>query len=185
MTTQQQGVDGKDLKAIEDYIYSTMNHNPDWRKAEGAYQNILAAHSRPAPSPELIGSIRTNVFMDEQKEWLIERVNAGMGEWEYVISNIGEYYATAPSEEIARSIVEMAMHTCPVFTQQHDAAIVAQARNRTLDEIIETLSDLNRYSCQEYEEASLSDNEREMRIHLEYGNRLWGIIRSLRTEAPK
>ena len=51
MTTQQQGVDGKDLKAIEDYIYSTMNHNPDWRKAEGAYQNILAAHSRPAPSP--------------------------------------------------------------------------------------------------------------------------------------
>jgi hypothetical protein len=43
------------------------------------------------------------------------------------------------------------------------------------------LSDLNKYSCEEYEEASLSDNEKEMRIHLEYGNRLWGIIRSLRT----
>ena len=88
----------------------------------------------PAPSPERIGSIRTNVFMDEQKEWLIERVNAGMGEWEYVISNLGEYYAIAPSEEIARSIVEMATHTCPTLTSQHDAAIIAQAREDVLKE---------------------------------------------------
>jgi len=54
------------------------------------------------------------------------------------------------------------------------------ARTATLA-AIEMLSDLNKYSCEEYEEASLSDNEKEMRIHLEYGNRLWGIIRSLRT----
>ena len=50
------------------------------------------------------------------------------------------------------------------------------------EQAIEQLSDLNRYSCEEYEEASLSDNEREMRIHLEYGNRTWGIIRSLRAQ---
>ena len=53
----------------------------------------------------------------------------------------------------------------------------AQAREK----VLEQLSDLNRYACQEYDEASCSDNEREMRIHLEYGNRTWGIIRSLRT----
>ena len=60
---------------------------------------------------------------------------------------------------------------------EHDAAIAAQAR----EDAIEQLGDLNKYACFEYEEASLSDNEREMMIHLEYGNRVWGIIRSLRT----
>jgi len=54
------------------------------------------------------------------------------------------------------------------------------ARKDEREKVIEILSDLNKYSCEEYEEASLSDNEREMRIHLEYGNRTWGIIRSLR-----
>ena len=61
--------------------------------------------------------------------------------------------------------------------EKHDAAIASTATLAA----IEMLSDLNKYSCEEYEEASLSDNEKEMRIHLEYGNRLWGIIRSLRT----
>jgi hypothetical protein len=77
------------------------------------------------------------------------------------------------------------MVMCNLFLldiKQHDAAI----RNTALENIIEQLSDLNHYSREEYKEASLSDNEREMRIHLEYGNRLWGIIRSLRTtEAHK
>lgn len=53
------------------------------------------------------------------------------------------------------------------------------------ENVIEILCDLNKYSCFEYEEANLSDNEREMRIHLEYGNRLWGIIRSLRSTNTK
>jgi hypothetical protein len=61
--------------------------------------------------------------------------------------------------------------------EKHDAAIASTATLAA----IEMLSDLNKYSCEEYEEASLSDNEKEMRIHLEYGNRLWGVIRSLRT----
>jgi hypothetical protein len=54
MTQQQreQLVDGVDLKAIEDYIYSTMNHTPEWKRAEQAYQNILTARSRPhTPAP--------------------------------------------------------------------------------------------------------------------------------------
>ena len=55
-----------------------------------------------------------------------------------------------------------------------------KAREDEREQVIEILGDLNKYSCEEYEEASLSDNEREMRIHLEYGNRTWGIIRSLR-----
>lgn len=82
--------------------------------------------SRPAPSTERIGSIRTNIFMDEQKEWLIERVNAGMGEWEYVISYLGEYFATAPSELIAREIQE---------AYSDRATIAAKAREDVLDNI--------------------------------------------------
>ena len=106
---------------LEEY-YDAIAHINGKPEADRMWERIErnARTSRPAPSPERIGSIRTNVFMDDQKEWLIERVNAGMGEWEYVILNLGEYYATAPSEEIARSIVEMATHTCPVFTPQHD-----------------------------------------------------------------
>jgi hypothetical protein len=51
---REQLVDGVDLKAIEDYIYSTMNHTPEWKRAEQAYQNILTARSRPhTPEPEL------------------------------------------------------------------------------------------------------------------------------------
>ena len=78
-----------------------------------------------APSIERIGSIRTPILQEDA--YLIERVNAGMGEWEYVIQYCGEYYATAPSEEIARSIVEMAQHTCPIFTPMHDATIRREA----------------------------------------------------------
>lgn len=81
------------------------------------------------PTPERIGSTRTLVLQEDA--YMIERVNAGMGEWEYVIQYCGEYYATAPTEEIARSIVEMAQHTCPVLTPMHDAAI----RNEVLDDI--------------------------------------------------
>jgi hypothetical protein len=30
----------------------------------------------------------------------------------------------------------------------------------------------------EYGDAETSDNEREMRIHLEYENRIWGILKN-------
>lgn len=41
---------GADLKAIEDFIYSTMNHTREWELAENAYQRILSC-SRPHPAP--------------------------------------------------------------------------------------------------------------------------------------
>lgn len=58
-----------------------------------------------------IGSIRQLILQEDA--YLIERVNAGMGEWEYVIQYCGEYYATADSEEIARDIVRRAQCNCP------------------------------------------------------------------------
>jgi hypothetical protein len=85
-----------------------------------------------APSEERIGSIRTNVFMCEQKEWLIERVNAGMGEWEYVISYLGEYFATAPSELIAKEIQE---------AYSDRATITAQAWEKVLKDIGDYIED--------------------------------------------
>jgi hypothetical protein len=69
----------------------------------------------------------------------------------------------------------------PIEAQLHNQEQRAEAAAQAREKVLEQLSDLNRYACQEYDEASCSDNEREMRIHLEYGNRTWGIIRSLRT----
>ena len=45
--------------------------------------------------------------------------------------------------------------------------------------MLESLDDLRKYANEEFKEANLSDNEREMRIHLEYENRIYGIIKSL------
>ena len=59
-----------------------------------------------AEQHERVGSIRIPILQEDA--YLIERVNAGMGEWEYVIQYCGEYYATAPTENIARDIVERA-----------------------------------------------------------------------------
>lgn len=64
--------------------------------------------------PGCIGSIRQPILQEDA--YLIERVNAGMGEWEYVIQYCGEYYATAASEAIARDIVMRARHYCPDCT---------------------------------------------------------------------
>jgi len=103
MTDPQPRLSKEDRKEIQNIIsLGTVDDEIKLKMIEG-----VLSRSRPAPAaPERIGAIRTNVFMDDQKEWLIERVNAGMGEWEYVISYLGEYFATAPSELIAREIRE-------------------------------------------------------------------------------
>jgi hypothetical protein len=51
------------------------------------------------------------------------------------------------------------------------------------DKVLELLNDLRRYANGEYKEADLSDNEHDLRIHLEYGNRIWGIMKELRQQA--
>ena len=55
-------------------------------------------------------------------------------------------------------------------------------RDLRSDKVLELLNDLRHYANGEYKEADLSDNEREMRIHLEYENRIWGIMKELRTK---
>jgi len=72
--------------------------------------------------------------------------------------------------------------------KEHDAQVAKAEREQVqsqIDAVIEQLSDINKYAREEYEEANLSDNEREMRIHLEYGNRVWGVVRSLRQQEPQ
>ena len=49
------------------------------------------------------------------------------------------------------------------------------------DAVLELLNDLRRYANGEYKEADLSDNEHDLRIHLEYENRIWAIMQGLRT----
>jgi hypothetical protein len=48
------------------------------------------------------------------------------------------------------------------------------------EKVLELLDDLRRYANGEYKEADLSDNEHDLRIHLEYENRIWGIMKELR-----
>ena len=71
-------IDGADLKAIENFIYSTMNHTKEWELAENAYQRILTARSRPhTPAPEhkpLVGfefnpACDCSVCQDEKAAW--------------------------------------------------------------------------------------------------------------------
>jgi methionine synthase II (cobalamin-independent) len=113
---------------LETLAAGCQNDYGDWCKGvDESFIDTIRSHPHTgAPSEERIGSIRTNVFMDEQKEWLIERVNAGMGEWEYVMSYLGEYFATAPSELIAKEIQE---------AYSDRATIAAQAREQVLEEL--------------------------------------------------
>lgn len=50
------------------------------------------------------------------------------------------------------------------------------------NKVLELLDNLRRYANGEYKEADLSDNEHDLRIHLEYENRIWGIMKELRQE---
>jgi len=68
----------------------------------------------------------------------------------------------------------------PLTIEQHDAAIRQDATLAAYEHITALLDDLRKYANGEYNEAALSDNEREMRIHLEYENRIWGIMKQLR-----
>jgi hypothetical protein len=62
--------------------------------------------------------------------------------------------------------------------EEHDAQVAKAER----EQVLETLEDLRKWSNGEYNEAYLSDNEREMRIHNDYGCKIWGVMESLRTQ---
>jgi hypothetical protein len=51
------------------------------------------------------------------------------------------------------------------------------------DKVLELLDGLRKYANGEYKEADLSDNEHDLRIHLEYENRIWGIMKGLQQQA--
>ena len=48
------------------------------------------------------------------------------------------------------------------------------------EKVLDLLDDLRKYANGEYNEAELSDNEHDMRIHLEYQNKIWGIMKEIR-----
>ncbi len=64
------------------------------------------------------------------------------------------------------------------FIHGHNAQVAKAAREKML----ETLEGLRKWSNGEYNEAYLSDNEREMRIHNDYGCKIWEVMGSLRTQ---
>ena len=54
------------------------------------------------------------------------------------------------------------------------------ARKDATEKVLDGLDGLRKYANGEYKEADLSDNEHDLRIHLEYENRIWGIMKELR-----
>ena len=104
------------------------------------------------------------------------------------IRNFGEFWsssvnhtsAPAPEPATAPCPQHRIWQHCPVAAQVTKAE--RERAQQRIDAAIEQLSDINKYAREEYEEANLSDNEREMRIHLEYGNRVWGVVRFLRAQ---
>jgi hypothetical protein len=88
--------------------------------------------------------------------------------------------APAPEPATAPCPQHRIWQHCPVAAQVAKAE--RERAQQRIDAAIEQLSDINKYAREEYEEANLSDNEREMRIHLEYGNRVWGVVRFLRAQ---
>jgi adenosyl cobinamide kinase/adenosyl cobinamide phosphate guanylyltransferase len=60
--------------------------------------------------------------------------------------------------------------------KKHEMTIRKDEREKVLD----LLDDLRKYANGEYNEAELSDNEHDLRIHLEYENRIWGIMKERR-----
>ena len=49
-------------------------------------------------------------------------------------------------------------------------------------DVLELLNDLRHYANGEYKEADVSDDEDKMRIHLEYENRIWDIMKKIRQQ---
>ena len=92
-------------------------------------------------------------------------------------------HTSAPSPD--KCCIGLTYEQCQEVSAREKAEAAKAAREQaqqSIDAAIEQLSDINKYACEEYEEANLSDNEREMRIHLEYGNRVWEVVRFLRSQ---
>jgi len=68
----------------------------------------------------------------------------------------------------------------PIPTDEQCRICEQAIRKDATGKVLEQLDDLRKYANGEYQEAECSDNEREMRIHLEYENRIWGIMKELR-----
>jgi len=78
---------------------------------------------------------------------------------------------------VHEDVIEYFGFCCP-FCQDHMVRDDTHQSER--DKVLELLEDLRKYANGEYKEADLSDNEHDLRIHLEYENRIWGIMKELR-----
>ena len=81
-------------------------------------------------------------------------------------------------EDAAMSTPRIPPEDCPCGKAQTCYACTHPPSER--DKVLELLEDLRKYANGEYKEADLSDNEHDLRIHLEYENRIWGIMKELR-----
>ena len=68
---------------------------------------------------------------------------------------------------------------------RNDERHYREKANAEREKMLERLEGFRKYSNGEYNEAYLSDNEREMRIHNDYGCKIWGIMGSLRGGATE
>jgi hypothetical protein len=81
-----------------------------------------------------------------------------------------------PQEKLPEKPAQCLCETCRMTVEQCRGQQLKQYNPQAeREKVLELLNDLRKYANGEYKEADLSDNEHDMRIHLEYGNRIMEI----------
>ena len=132
------------------------------------------------------GELEYGSILPNGEDWRLRRCDAGMGETEYRIFRNEVFFAQFDNRKDADTVMEVMTHgqereqQFPKPTDEQCRICEQAIRKDATGKVLEQLDELRRYANGEYKEADCSDNEREMRIHLEYENRVWGIMRELR-----
>lgn len=182
MTKQQPSA--KDLKAIENFIYTTMNHTLEWKAAEQAYQNILNARSRPAPEqcpywgiehsdgtewvcnrPAPAGDMSKRkkhlLYLDESAPE--EFINAELMDWIYLIGDISTPYELDFVRQFGHALkareaaIRRAAHESEYVKALVGNAFKAGEQNGTKDEREKVLDILREWSIAQYEISGVID----------------------------
>jgi tellurite resistance protein len=127
------------------------------------------------PHPQPPGELEYGSILSNGEDWRLRKYDAGMGETEYRIFKNEMFFAQFDNRKDAETVM-----TAMCCASHGSAQSEQEIRKDEREKVLELLNDLRRYANGEYIEADLSDNEHDMRIHLEYENRIWGIMQELR-----
>ena len=184
-------------RQLRDMIYfAYVDPKDDDSIHEGIKELVKAIRSRPVHEQASLkdsgfneqepGELEYGSILPNGEDWRLRRCDAGMGETEYRIFRNEVFFAQFDNRKDADMVMGAMTHRqereqqFPKPTDEQCRICEQAIRKDATEKVLEQLDDLRKYANGEYQEAECSDNEREMRIHLEYENRIWGIMKELR-----